>query len=61
MNSFWKSNCEKKCLLRAQVGKTYITTKDIIGRKKKITLPDSSISNFDASEEIQSALQGHFK
>lgn len=30
-------------------------------KKEKITLPDSSISNFDASEEIQSALQGHFK
>lgn len=48
MDSFWKSNCEKECLLRLQVGKTYVTMKDVIGRKEKETSPDSSISKFDA-------------
>ena len=57
MDCFWKSNREKECLLRAQVGKTYVTMKDIIGIKEKLTSPGSSVSNFDASEENQSVIQ----
>lgn len=39
-------------MLRAQVEKTYVTTKTVIGIKEKGTSPDSSISNFSASDSV---------
>ena len=49
MDCFWKSNCEKECLLRAQVGKTYITLEHV--NKGKVLSAGSSVLIFDASEK----------
>lgn len=57
MDSFWRSNCEKECSLRAQVGKTYVTTKNIIGRKENGTSPGSFQT---LVHQIQSVLQKVF-
>ena len=53
---FWKSNCEKECLLRTQVGKTYITLEHVI--KGKVLSAGSSVSIFDASEKSICAPEG---
>lgn len=56
MDCFWKSNCEKECLLRAQVGKTYITLEHVI--KGKVLSAGSSVLIFDASEKSVCAPEG---